>query len=89
MYITSITGDLRLPWAIKAQFSTRPNWASDVMVFLSVYFFLTNAQCRWFQKALAMQNALLSEQSEEASIIATENIFDFYVDSGASYLNSR
>ena len=43
----------------------------------------------WFQKALAMQNALLSEQSEEASIIATENIFDFYVDSGASYLNSR
>lgn len=46
-------------------------------------------QCRWFQKALAMQNALLSEQSEEASIIATENIFDFYVDSGASYLNSR
>ena len=46
-------------------------------------------QCRWLQKALAMQNALLSEQSEEASIIATENIFDFYVDSGASYLNSR
>ena len=45
-------------------------------------------QCR-FQKALAMQNVLLSEQSEEASIIATENIFDFYVDSGASYLNSR
>ena len=46
-------------------------------------------QCRWFQKALTMQNALLSEQSEEASIIATENIFDFYVDSGASNMNSR
>ena len=32
--ITSITGDLRPPWAIKAQFSTRPNWASKTMVFL-------------------------------------------------------
>ena len=38
---------LRLPWAIKAQFSTRPNWTSDVMVFLRVYFFLTNTLCRW------------------------------------------
>lgn len=47
MYITSITGDLRLPWDIKAQFSTRPNWASDVMAFLAVYFFLTNAALKW------------------------------------------
>ena len=46
--------DLRQLWAIKAQFSTRPNWASKTMVFLSVYFSLTNAQCRWFQKAFAM-----------------------------------
>ena len=34
MYITSITGGLQPPWAIKAQFSTRPNWASNTMVFL-------------------------------------------------------
>ena len=46
MYITSITVDLRPPWAIKAQFSTRPNWASKTMVFLCVYFFLTDAQKR-------------------------------------------
>ena len=42
MYITLITDGLRPPWAIKAQFSTRPNWASKTMVFLSVYFFLTD-----------------------------------------------
>ena len=28
MWITSITGGLRPLWVIKAQFSTRPNWAS-------------------------------------------------------------
>ena len=56
----------------------------------SILLYIENhRQYRWIQKALAMQNVLLSEQSEEASIIATENIFDFYVDSGASYLNSR
>ncbi|MEE1490729.1 MAG: hypothetical protein UGF45_01595, partial [Massilioclostridium sp.] len=38
-----ITGGLRPPWAIKAQFSTRPNWASNALVFFGVYFFLTDA----------------------------------------------
>ena len=42
MCITSITGGLPL-WAIKAQFSTRPNWASRNMPFFSVYFCLTDA----------------------------------------------
>jgi len=30
-------------WATKAQFSTKPNWASVSYVFLCVYFLLTNA----------------------------------------------
>ncbi len=43
MYITLITGGLQPLWAIKAQFSTRPNWASNTMVFFGVYFYLTDA----------------------------------------------
>ncbi len=37
MYISWITGDLRPPWVIKAQFSTRPNWAFGTMVFLACF----------------------------------------------------
>ena len=43
MCITSITSGLRPLWGIKAQFSTRPNWASKTIAFFSVYFSLTNA----------------------------------------------
>ncbi len=42
-----ITGALRPLSAIKAQFSTKPNWASNTMVFFSVYFYLTDALRRW------------------------------------------
>ena len=35
MYISWITGDLRPPWVIKAQFNTRLNWAFETMVFLA------------------------------------------------------
>ena len=34
--------------ATKAQFSTRPNWASKTIVFFSVYFSLTDALSRRF-----------------------------------------
>ena len=51
MFITIVMSDLRPLWAIKAQFSTRPNWASKAMVFLSVYFSLTDAPCRWYALA--------------------------------------
>ena len=44
---SSITGDLRLPWAIKVQLSIRPSRASNAMVVFSVYFFLTDAQSGW------------------------------------------
>ena len=44
MFITIITSGLRLLWGTKAQFSTRPNWASKAMVFFGVYFSLTDAQ---------------------------------------------
>ena len=43
MFITSITGGLRPPWAIEAQLGTRPNWASNSLMFLFVNFFLTDA----------------------------------------------
>ena len=43
MYISLIISVQLLPWATKAQFSTRPNWASCNFVFFSVYFFLTSA----------------------------------------------
>jgi len=43
MFITIITSDLRPLWAIKAQFSIRPNWASKAMVLLSVCLSLTDA----------------------------------------------
>ena len=45
LYITSITDGLRPPWAIKAQFSIRPNWASstNTMVVFRVYFSLTTS----------------------------------------------
>ena len=33
MFITIITNDLQPLWAIKAQFSTRPNWASKLWLF--------------------------------------------------------
>ncbi|WP_207708711.1 hypothetical protein, partial [Clostridium porci] len=42
-FITIILSGLRLLWAIKAQFSTKPNWASKNMVVFSVYFSLTDA----------------------------------------------
>ena len=43
-YVTSSTIVAVLPlWAIKAQFSTGPNWASVSFAFLSVYFSLTDA----------------------------------------------
>ena len=48
MFITIITSVLRPLWATKAQFSTKPNWASKTMVFLSVYFSLTDAPSEWF-----------------------------------------
>ena len=37
MCITIIMSDQRPLWAIKAQFSTKPNWASKTMVFFRVY----------------------------------------------------
>ena len=48
MLITIITNDLRPPWATKAQFSTKLNWASNTMVFFSIYFSLTDATITWF-----------------------------------------
>lgn len=44
MFTTLITGDLRPLWAIEAQFSINPNWASIIMAFLCVHFSLPDAQ---------------------------------------------
>ena len=45
MFITIIMSDLQPLWAIKAQFSIRPNWASCSYSLFSVYFYLTSAGC--------------------------------------------
>ena len=58
-----LDGKERPLWAIKAQFSTRPNWASNTMVFLSVYFFLTDAVLNGNQAVLLL--LLSKEKSTE------------------------
>ena len=43
MSTSSTTSVQRLLWAIKTQFSTRPNWASCRYSLFSVHFYLTSA----------------------------------------------
>ena len=43
MFISSTTCVQQPLWAIKAQFSIRPNWASCSYSLFSVYFYLTSA----------------------------------------------
>ena len=56
MSITLIMNDLPQHWVTKAQFSTKPNWASKTMVVFPVYFSLTLSYNGW--PALPLSGAL-------------------------------